>query len=345
MRNFSQRSAGPGFGLGFPGASSRRPNLTYALIAINVVVLIAMELAGGSTNNQVLIDFGAMFGPSIADGQYWRLFTAMFLHVGVMHLAFNMFGLFIFGRMVEGVFGPYRFALLYILSGLFGSVISYLLSPIAIAAGASGALFGIIGVMAAYFAVQREVLGRMAQQNLYGLLILGAINLVFGLLSPGIDNWAHMGGFVAGFGLGYAFAPEYNVVRSVVGGPMGMTKRAGQWLGRLWVVPLAIVVLALGVWAGNSSLPATAATYVNSAEQLMAEEDFEAALAEIDRAFELREGPSVALGRAYYVRGQLRVQSGDVSGAKSDLGIASRLADGQTKQAARALLVQINSES
>jgi len=253
MQNFLKRGPGRGPGMSFPGAGGQ-PNLTYALIAINVVLLLAMEVAGGSTDTGVLVDFGAMYGPKIAEGDYWRLFTAMFLHVGFMHLAFNAFGLFIFGRMVEGVFGPYRFALLYVLSGLFGSVTSYLIGPDAIAAGASGALFGIIGVMAAYFAVQRKVLGKAAQQNLYGLLGLAAINVVFGLLSPGIDNWAHLGGFAAGFGLGYALTPEYDVVRSITGRPMGMTERAGEQAKRLWVVGLAILVLVLGVWAGNVSL-------------------------------------------------------------------------------------------
>ena len=277
--------------MGFPGAG-KQPSITYALIAVNVVLLVAMEVAGGSTDTGVLVDFGAMYGPKIAEGDYWRLFTAMFLHVGFMHLAFNAFGLFIFGRMVEGVFGPYRFALLYVLSGLFGSVTSYLISPDAIAAGASGAVFGIIGVMAAYFAVQRKVLGKVAQQNLYGLLGLAAINVVFGLLSPGIDNWAHLGGFAAGFGLGYALTPDYDVVRSMTGRPMGITERAGEQAKSLWVVGLAIVVLVLGVWAGNASLSNSTAVHVQDAEQLMEQGDFTAALIEIDRAFDVATEPS-----------------------------------------------------
>jgi len=239
--------------MGFPGAG-RQPNLTYALIAINVVMLVAMEVAGGSTDTGVLVDFGAMYGPKIAEGDYWRLFTAMFLHVGVVHLLLNAFNLFIFGRMVEEVFGPFRFALLYVLAGLFGSVTSYLVNPDVIAAGASGAVFGIIGMMMAYLAVQRLVLGKEAQQTLYGLLVFAGVLLGYGLLNSGIDNWAHLGGLAAGFGLGYALTPEYDVVRSITGRPMGMTERAGEQAKRLWVVGLAILVLVLGVWAGNVSL-------------------------------------------------------------------------------------------
>lgn len=346
MQNFFKGppSKGPGFGMSFPGAG-RSSNLTYGLIAINVVMLIALEIGGSSTNNQTLVDFGAMYGPEIADGDYWRLFTAMFLHVGFMHLAFNAFGLFIFGRLVESVFGPFRFALLYLLSGLFGSLTSFLINSDVIAAGASGAVFGIIGVMAAYFASQRNVMGKMAQQNLYGLLGLAAINVVFGLLSPGIDNWAHLGGFAAGFGLGYALTPSYDVVRSLTGRPMGFTERRGGQTKGLWVAALAIVVLVLGVWAGTASLPASAAAHVRDAEQLFDQGNFEAAMAEIDKAFNMDGGPTPGLGRAYYLRGLIQEESGDLEGAKADFGQAMRLGDDRTRRSASELLVQINSDS
>jgi rhomboid protease GluP len=346
MQNFFKGgpSKGPGFGMSFPGAG-RPSNLTYGLIAINVVMVIAMEIAGGSQDTGTLVDFGAMYGPEIADGDYWRLFTAMFLHVGFIHLAFNAFGLFIFGRLVESVFGPFRFALLYVLSGLFGSLTSYLINSDVIAAGASGAVFGIIGVMAAYFAAQRSVMGKTAQQNLYGLLALAAINVFFGLLMPGIDNWAHLGGFAAGFGLGYALTPSYDVVRSLTGQPMGFTERPGGQTKGLGVAALAIVVLVLGVWAGTASLPTSAAAHVRDAEQLFDQGDFEAALTEIDSAFDVGSGPSRALGRAYFLRGLIRDASGDVEGAKTDLGQAVGLGDERTSRSANELLVQINSDS
>ena len=206
-------------------------------------------------------------------------------------------------------------------------------------------MFGIIGVMMAYFAVQRRVMGKAAQQSLYGLLALAAINVVFGLLTPGIDNWAHLGGVAAGFGLGYALTPDYDVVRSMTGRAMGFTERAGEQMKGLWVVPFAIVVLVLGVWAGTVSLLASAATHVNEAERLIERGDYEAALAEIDRAFGLEGNSTPELGRAHYLRGLIRGASGDMEGAVTDLAQAARLADVQTRQAAMELLVQINSES
>ena len=340
MRDPYGRPRDPGSGLGVPGAR-RDARLTYALMTVNVVVLIAMQLSGGSTNPDVLLAFGAMFGPRIADGEYWRLLTAMFLHVGFIHLAFNVFGLWVFGRIVEGVFGPLRFALIYVLAGLCGSVVSYLLNPVTIAAGASGAVFGIIGALAAYFAAQRHVLGQMAQQNLYGLLVLGAVNLIFGLLTPGIDNWAHLGGFGGGFALGYALAPEYRVVFSLMGRPMGFAERGGQLLRRLWVVPAAILLLALGIWAGNSTMPPNADTHVRNAERMIERGDFDSARDEIDEAIEVGLGPETALGRAYYIRAQIKASSGDPEGAVQDLARAVRLADEDTRSAAIALWARI----
>ncbi len=340
MREPFGRPKGPGFGLGVPGAR-QDARLTYALMGVNVVVLIAMQLSGGSTDPEVLLAFGAMFGPRIADGEYWRLFTAMFLHVGFIHLAFNVFGLWIFGRIVEGVFGPLRFALIYVLAGLCGGVVSYLLNPVAIAAGASGAVFGIIGALAAYFAAQRHVLGQMAQQNLYGLLVLGAVNLIFGLLTPGIDNWAHLGGFGGGFALGYALSPQYRVVFSLMGRPMGFAEQGGQLLRRVWVVPAAVLLLALGIWAGNSTMPPNAATHVRSAERLIESGDFDSARGEIDEAIDAGLGPETALGRAYYIRAQIKESSGDPEGAVQDLARAVRLADEDTRRAAIALWARI----
>ena len=112
-----------------------RPVVTEVLLGINVLLWIALELAGGSTDTDVLLDFGAMSAPLIADGEYWRLFTAMFLHAGAMHILFNGLTLFIFGRIVERAYGHVRFALVYLLAGLFGSVASFSLNSTGVGAG------------------------------------------------------------------------------------------------------------------------------------------------------------------------------------------------------------------
>ncbi len=283
-----------------PG-TDRRPVVTYALLAINVVVWLAMGIAGGSEDPDVLLRFGAMFGPLIASGEYWRLFTAMFLHVGLLHLAFNGFGLLIFGRIVEGIYGPVRFALIYILAGLFGSVASYLLNSIAIGAGASGAIFGVLGALAAFYLARREMLGEMGRQSLTGLAVIAGFNLIFGFTQPGIDNWAHMGGLAGGFAIGMALAPNYRRVDDVFG-LGGRVVDVNSLARSFWVVPVAVVLLFGGTVLGNSRMP-NAQSHIESAERHLLNGDREATVRELRAAIEAatRTGDTEALTRALAV--------------------------------------------
>ena len=107
---------------------TNRPLLTYILLIANAAMFGLATLMGGSENPQVLLRFGAQFGPLIAAGEYWRLFTAMFMHSGVMHIALNGFGLLIFGSMVEQSFGHVRFFIIYILAGLAGVGLGYVIA-------------------------------------------------------------------------------------------------------------------------------------------------------------------------------------------------------------------------
>lgn len=246
----------------------------------------------------MLLQFGAMFGPLIASGEYWRLFTAMFLHVGLLHLAFNGFGLLIFGRMVEGIFGPVRFAIIYVLAGLFGSVASYLLNSIAIGAGASGAIFGVLGALAAFFLARRKELGEAGRQNLMGLLVIAAINLVFGFSQQGIDNWAHMGGMVAGFALGMTLAPNYRLVDDVFG-MGGRVVNVNAMARSFWVVPVAVALLFGATLLGNSRMP-DARSHIESAERHLLNGDRDATVRELRAAIEAatKTGDTETLTRA-----------------------------------------------
>ena len=330
-----------GTGLRIPGAG-RRPYITYALMAANVAVLIILEVfEGGSTDGQVLLGYGAMYGPSIADGQYWRLLTAMFLHAGIVHLAFNVFGLWVFGGMVEEALGRPRFSLVYVLSGLVGGAVSYLLNPIAIAVGASGAVFGLMGALTAYFAVQRRIMGTVARHNLYVLLVLGGVNVVFGVLTPEIDYWAHVGGFAAGFAMGLALTPSYKVVLSEAGHPERFVEIDRRWSRGLWVVPAVAAALVLGVWAGNATLPPNSLTHVLRAERLIERGEPHLASLELDTAINDGLSPETSLGRAYYLRAQLRSEWGDINGSIRDLALAARLADTDTRREALELLQRI----
>ena len=143
-----------------------RPRWVYvmmgAIVAMFIVMIIYGQVVYGTWNGpetiEVLIDLGAKVNLLIYQGQTWRLFTAMFLHIGVLHLLFNLYALYALGPMVEGYFGHWRFLAIYLLGGLFGSLASYAFSP-AISAGASGAIFALAGAITVYFLRYHENFG------------------------------------------------------------------------------------------------------------------------------------------------------------------------------------------
>ena len=285
---------------GFPGmAVGVRPLVTWALVAANLLIWLVMEATGSSQDPEVLLDFGAMFAPYIADGQYWRLLTAMFLHVGFVHLLFNSIGLLLFGGVVERLYGHFRFAAIYLLAGLAGSVASYMLNAITVGAGASGAIFGVMGAFAAFFVSSRHVLGEQGRQSLSGIGVLLAINLFFGFATPEIDNWAHLGGLAAGFAVGMAFGPQYGWrLLRVSFGQGHRTVLVGAAIRRWVILGTVIVVLIAGAALGTATVPDNAASRIRTAERLIGDERFDAALIELraahDLAIEERNGDALA---------------------------------------------------
>lgn len=192
------------------------PRITDYMLVANVVVFIAMIIYGyftydtwdGTQDARVLTDFGAKNNAQVAAGEIWRLFTAMFLHIGVLHLLFNLYALKSLGPLVENYFGPVRFTAIYIIGGLFGSLASYAFSPTD-SAGASGAIFGLAGAITIYFYFYRENFGARGRAILNNMFLVIGINLVFGLAQPGIDNWGHMGGLVGGALVTAGLLPRY----------------------------------------------------------------------------------------------------------------------------------------
>ena len=286
---------------GIPGlGTGARPIVTWALIAANLLVWLIMEASGGSQDPEVLLDFGAMYAPYIADGQYWRLFAAMFLHVGFAHLLFNSLGLLIFGVVVERLYGHFRFVAIYVLAGLAGSVASYLLNTITVGAGASGAIFGVMGAFAAFFVSSRHELGEAGRQSLSGIAVLLAINLFFGFATPQIDNWAHLGGLAGGFAVGLAFSPQYRRVPLRV--PFGQEYRlvfVGVAVRRGLVLAAVVALLVIGATLGTATVPDNAASRLQRAERLIKGERFGEAIIELRAARDLaiEERNAAALAR------------------------------------------------
>lgn len=198
---------------------AHRVLLTWLLIAINGAVWLLMELNGGSENGATLIAFGAKVNPLIDQGEVWRLFTAMFLHIGIFHLAVNSYSLYNVGSLLERFIGSARFIVVYILAGLCGSFASYLFSPRSISAGASGAIFGLLGALGVFFFLHRDLFGAAANRILMNIGVVALLNLSLGLRLSGIDNFAHMGGLLGGLIVGLLVSPRYRVERDLYGVP------------------------------------------------------------------------------------------------------------------------------
>nr|WP_275899723.1 rhomboid family intramembrane serine protease [Bacillus piscicola] len=172
-----------------------KPRLTYLLLAAIVFVFFAIEQAGGSTDLLTLIEFGAKYNPAILDGEWWRLFSSMFLHIGFLHIFMNSLALFYLGGAVERMYGTLRFSVIYLTAGLFGSLASFACNE-QVSAGASGAIFGCFGALLYFGLIHRQLFFRTMGVN---VLFILAINLVFGFVVPAVDNGAHIGGLAGGF--------------------------------------------------------------------------------------------------------------------------------------------------
>jgi membrane associated rhomboid family serine protease len=179
------------------GAASSEPRLTYLLIGINVVVFLGATLGGasatsGGVSGSELLTEGALSRAAIADGEYWRLLTAGFLHAGLFHLGLNMLSLWILGSILEPAVGRVRFALIYFVSLLCGSFGALLLQPTGLTVGASGAIFGLMAAAAIY--ARNRGLSLMES----GLGVWIGLNLVITFVVPGISIGGHIGGLIGG---------------------------------------------------------------------------------------------------------------------------------------------------
>lgn len=172
-----------------------RPFITKLFVAIQMVLFGVLEYAGGSTNTATLIAFGAKYNPLIVQGEWWRFFTAMFLHIGLLHLLMNTAALYYIGSQVERILGNIRFLFVYLFAGFCGSLLSFVSSD-GVAAGASGAIFGCFGALLYIAASYTKVFSKTMMQSVFTLI---GVNLLFGFAVPGIDNAGHIGGLIGGF--------------------------------------------------------------------------------------------------------------------------------------------------
>ena len=225
------------------GVRLQRSPVTFSLIGVTGFIYLLQELSRAAFRFDLVIELGKKDTLPILAGQLWRLVTPVFLHAGIPHLFVNMYSLFALGPAVERFFGSPRFLAVYLLSGVGGVIFSLAFNPEAASVGASGAIFGLLGALAMFLYLHRPVFGPGGGMMLRQLIIVGALNLVYGATVPGIDMWGHVGGLVSGITCTLYFGPR--LVPTFTGGvPSGLTDQQ-PWTE----VRTRVLIAALGIGA------------------------------------------------------------------------------------------------
>lgn len=181
----------------------KRNPVTSTLLTIMIVYFIFLTLNGGSTNIETLVKYGAFFPPLIRAGnQYYRFITSIFMHIGIMHIFFNGYALYIFGPQLERLMGAKKYLLFFLLTGIGGNIVTFFFNFTSVSAGASGSLFGLFGAFLYLVHRHRDMVTPEGRQSIIRLLV---INLILTVAVPSISVTAHLGGLIIGYLLSYGF--------------------------------------------------------------------------------------------------------------------------------------------
>lgn len=181
----------------------KKSPVTFTFLGIIIVYFIIMTLNGGTTDATNLVRFGALYPPFVLEfKEYYRLVTSIFIHIGLMHLFFNSYALYIFGTQIERVMGSMKYLLFFLLAGIGGNVVTYIFNFNSISAGASGSLFGILGAFVYLIRHHKDMITAAGRKSILQLL---GINLIITLINPSISITAHFGGLIIGYFLSYVF--------------------------------------------------------------------------------------------------------------------------------------------
>lgn len=220
--------------------------VTYALMGVTIIVYGLQFLTQALLGYDLPVIFGIKTPNLLDDGEWWRLITPMFLHGGIFHLGFNMYALYAMGPMLEHFYGHGRFLALYLLAGFTGNVLSLIMTPNP-SLGASTAIFGLLAAQGVFLYRNRQFFGASARAQLINIAVVALINFVIGL-SPGIDNWGHLGGFLGGLVFAWFGGPVLGVVDTGWQRTLVDESRRSQVM-LAWVATFGLALIALWVWS------------------------------------------------------------------------------------------------
>jgi len=277
----AEETAEPPAGQVFYSLPTHPVILTWLILGINIAIWLLMTINGGSETTEVLIHFGAKVNGLIVAGEYWRLVSPIFLHIGILHLAFNSYALAAFGPAVERYLGAFRFFLIYLFSGVLGVIASFAFND-HLSAGASGAIFGLIGTLVVFFYVYRDKTGSGRNNQLYNVLTVAGYNLIYGFVSRNIDNFGHIGGLLGGLLIGALLVPRYQLYLNQYEDWVVVVDRVTQ--RRQWLVlaggVAALVLLANLAVNERANSPSV---LLEQAQQHLSMEEYAAALPLLQR--------------------------------------------------------------
>jgi len=288
-----------------PPVAQRYISPTHIIVGLCVLVFLAMVFTGASPLNptrEQLLRWGANWGPLSLGAQPWRILTSNYVHVGIIHLGFNMWCLWNLGQLAERILGRLNFVVLYTICGLAGSLASLWWHPMVVGAGASGAIFGLAGASIAAFYLGHLPIPKAAMQaTMRSLLTFVGYNLLFGL-TPGIDNSAHIGGLVAGVVMGGALSKHILVSPA----------NRRTWARLTWITMAAILFFAYsGLRRLYPQMPLlanpqfVAAQQIATAKRLLQQRQVDDAIGQLqDVVVELPKAPEPhnLLGQAYLMQ-------------------------------------------
>ena len=172
--------------------SSKKPIITYIIMILCIVMFV---ISGFGLSTELLVKYGASYGPYVKNGEVYRMISYMFLHGGMMHIFLNMYSLYVVGPRVEDFFGKWKYVVIYLISGISGGLLSVAFNSDVVAIGASGAIFGLFGALLYFGYNYRGYIGSIIKSQILPIVVY---NLIIGFFIPGIDMWGHVGGLIGG---------------------------------------------------------------------------------------------------------------------------------------------------